>query len=100
MSTVASFSVNASTQTGKVTKIYVRASDGLTYFVLDSAAPSDKPACATKAYWMIKDENSEAGKKQYSMLLAARSSGKTVTVYGSDTCTRWGDGEDVNSIVF
>ncbi len=91
--------VSASTQEGKITHLFVRASDGLTYFFLDSAIPNDKPACATHNYWMIKDENSEVGKKQYAMLLAAHSAGRTIKVSGMGTCTRWGDGEDVNSVV-
>lgn len=90
----------ASSQVGKVTRILVRASDGLTYFYLDSPRPEGKPECARNNYWMIKDENSEVGKKQYSMLLAARSTGQNITIYGFDTCSRWGDGEDVDSIVF
>lgn len=78
--------------------MHVRASDGLTYFVLDSVTPTDKPTCATIKYWMIKDENSEVGKKQYAMLLAAHSAGRAIKVVGMGTCSRWGDGEDVNSI--
>jgi len=96
---LAGTSVLASTHTGKIKKLYVRASDGLVYFNLDTSAPNDKPACATKSYWMIKDENSEAGKKQYSMILAAHAAGREITVSGTGECTRWGDGEDVDSIV-
>ena len=48
--------------------------------------------------WMIKDENSVVGKSQLSMLLTVYVSGKTVTVIGDGTCTRWHDGEDVNVI--
>ena len=88
----------ASSQTGKVKQLYVRDSDGLVYFTLDTASPADKPACATKVYWMIKDENSETGKKQYSLLLTAQAAQKRITVIGYGTCTRWGDGEDVNSL--
>ena len=89
----------ASSQTGKIKRLYVRASDGLTYFTMDSATPSDKPSCATHSYWMIKDENSEVGKKQYAMLLAAHAAGRKILIYGSDKCTRWRDGEDVDSVV-
>lgn len=89
----------AGTQTGKVLRVDVRASDGLIYFFLDGTA-SNRPACATHAYWMIADENSETGKRQLAMLLAARTSGMTVSVYGAGTCTRWRDGEDVNNLSY
>ncbi len=86
----------AGTQVGTVSSVIVRASDGLTYFTLNGAAKSGNPACATKSYWMIKDENSEVGKKQYAMVLAAQASGRELTVVGMNSCTRWLDGEDVN----
>ena len=94
-----SSSVLASSQKGKVKKLYVRASDGLVYLYLDTSPPEDKPACAKNPYWMIKDENSEVGKKQYSMLLAAHSAGRTISISGTGYCTRWSDGEDINSVV-
>lgn len=90
--------VSAGTQSGTVNYIIVRANDGLVYFTLKGGAMSGRPACATIGYWMIKDENSNAGKLQYSMILSAHASGKTVHVTGMNTCTRWGDGEDVNAI--
>lgn len=85
-------------QIGSVDYVIVRASDGLTYFNLKTGTPVDKPECATHGYWMIKDENSEVGKKQYAMILAAHASGKPVKITGMNTCTHWGDGEDVNAI--
>ena len=93
---VCSFSVLAGSQIGTVSSVIVRASDGLTYFTLNGAAKSDNPTCATNSYWMIKDENSEVGKKQYAMVLAAQASGRELTVVGMNSCTRWSDGEDVN----
>lgn len=95
---LSAFSVNtfAGSQVGTVGYVIVRASDGLTFFTLAGAAKSDSPACATNSYWMIKDENSEVGKKQYAMVLAAQASGRELTVVGMNSCTRWLDGEDVN----
>jgi hypothetical protein len=95
---ILSFNSYAGSQTGTVNYIIVRASDGLVYFLLKGGALDSQPACATHGYWMIKDENSNAGKQQYSMILAAHASGKTVKVTGMNSCSRWGDGEDVNSI--
>ena len=89
----------ASEQTGRVTQLIVRASDGLVYFYLDGARTA-RPACApTNTYWMIKAEASETGKKQLAMLMVARETGKPLRVVGSNTCTRWVDGEDVDSIM-
>lgn len=88
--------VFAGKQTGKVEMLIVRASDGLIYFTLSGGSKTDSPACATAGYWMIKDENSNVGKQQYSMILAAHASGKTVTVSGANACSRWRDGEDVD----
>ena len=83
--------------TGTVSTLMVRQSDGLTYFYM-SGAPTGKPACASNSYWMIKDENSEAGKKIYSLLLAAKISQTPIKVVGANTCTRWVDGEDVETV--
>jgi len=47
---------------------------------------------------MIKDENSVAGQQQYSMLLGAHAAQKTVNISGMNTCSRWGDLEDINSV--
>lgn len=89
----------AGQQTGTVAMLLVRQSDGMVYFYLDGTA-TGKPACATNAYWMIKDENSNAGKQMLAMLLAARAQGQAITVVGNNTCTRWSDGEDVDQIRF
>jgi hypothetical protein len=87
----------AGEQGGRITALVVRASDGLTFVHLDGAA-SGKPACATYDYWMIKADASLAGKQQYAALLGAKLSGKTVRIVGSNLCTRWGDGEDIDSL--
>ncbi|WP_372627600.1 hypothetical protein [Arsukibacterium sp.] len=88
--------VSAGSQVGKVDYVIVRASDGLVFFGLIDGVKSGSPACATNSYWMIRDENSEAGKKQYAMLLTAQASGRNIEVTGMNTCNRWSDGEDVN----
>lgn len=90
--------VFAGTQTGKVETVIVRASDGLVYFTLSGGSKTGSPSCATVGYWMIRDENSNVGKQQYSMILTAHASGKTVTVVGANACSRWKDGEDVDYI--
>jgi hypothetical protein len=69
----------------------------LIYFSLN-AVKTNSPACATANYWIIRDENSNAGKQQYAMLLAAQLSGQMVYVIGSNSCDRWPDAEDANEI--
>jgi hypothetical protein len=88
--------VFAGTQTGKVKEILVR-DDGLHYFYLEGVA-SARPDCARNDYWMIRDENSAAGKAQLSILLTAQASGRSVYVVGKNSCTRWSDGEDASLI--
>ena len=89
-------SAQASTQTGKISSIQVR-DDGLHWFYIEGSR-SLKPTCATHEYWMIKDENSAYGKSQFSMLLSAYMGGKEIVIHGKNTCSRWGDGEDVGTV--
>lgn len=87
----------AGTATGQVTKIDVRASDGLVLFYL-SGQTTGSPSCSHWSYWIIKDENSATGKRQLAMLLMAKATGQQVSVGGAGTCTRWPDGEDVDTL--
>jgi hypothetical protein len=96
--TVFSLDSYAGNQTGVVDYVLVRASDGLISFRLKGGTMNAAPTCATQGYWMIKDENSNAGKLQYSMILSAQASGKTVYISGTNTCARWSDGEDADLI--
>ncbi len=88
---------SAGEQTGKITNLYVRASDGLIWLEMDGTH-STRPACATHSYWMIQSESSPTGKQQYAALLGAKLAGKTVAIAGNNQCSRWGDGEDINEI--
>jgi hypothetical protein len=90
----------AGQQSGTVSTLIVRASDGLVYFTVKGAPIANAPSCATHGYWMIKDENSNVGKQQYALILSAHATGKRINISGMNTCSRWGDGEDVNSIQY
>jgi hypothetical protein len=94
---ILSFPVFSGEQYGKVKEIIVRGSDGLHFFWLEGSS-SAKPVCAKNTYWMIRDENSSAGKAQLAILLAAQAQQKPIKVVGSGSCTRWSDGEDVDYI--
>ena len=87
---------HAGTETGRITELHVRG-DGLVYFQLNGTHQS-RPHCARDyEYWMI-DETTEVGRKQYAMLLVAAQSGLRLRISGANTCTRWGDGEDVREL--
>jgi hypothetical protein len=88
----------ASQQTAAITQIFKRDSDGLTYVFLNGSR-SGKPSCAYYDYFIIRDENSNNGKQQLSMLMMAKATGQTVTIIGTGTCTRWVDGEDINAVM-
>ena len=88
----------AGSQTGQVTDIYVRAHDGLVYIAL-SGTHANRPDCAAQhTYWMIRDEKSLTGKQQLALLMQAQATGQQVTISGSDTCSRWLDGEDIDEV--
>jgi hypothetical protein len=94
---IASGEALAGTTVGTINQIIQRASDGLTYVVINGTI-SGQPACATAGYFMIQNENSESGKKQFAMLMLAKASGLRVIITGAGTCSRWVDGEDINGI--
>jgi hypothetical protein len=88
----------AGTQTGTITNLITRDSDGLVFVYLTGTA-SGRPACAAGTqYWMIPNETSESGKRMYASLLAAQMAGRVVIITGKNTCIRWGDGEDINMV--
>ncbi len=82
---------------GTVFRLHVRASDGLVYVYLNGSR-ANRPACATQNYWVIRDETSAVGKQQLALLMLAQTTGRTVIVQGSGTCTRWTDGEDIKEV--
>jgi hypothetical protein len=95
---VVSCSAVAGDITGYVTSVVTRDSDGLTYAVV-AGTPSSRAACAAAtSYWIVAAETTESGKKQYALLLSAKTSGLRVTINGKGTCTRWIDGEDINTL--
>jgi hypothetical protein len=89
----------AGTVTGRISMLTTRASDGLQIVTIQGTL-SGRPSCARYDYFMIRDEKSDAGKAQYAMLMAAYLSGKNVRIDGSGTCTRWGDGEDIEAVLY
>jgi hypothetical protein len=69
---------------------------------VDLFGPSDfrvlHPACAYQPYWIIPNETTESGKRLFATLLAALVSGHKVTIQGKNTCSRWPDGEDIDTV--
>jgi len=90
----------AGSQTGQVTQILKRANDGLIYIYMTGQG-SGRPSCAANTtYWMVKDENSVTGKQQLALLMSARATSQTITIIGANSCTRWGDGEDIDYVIW
>ena len=95
--TVAVSPAIAGSQKGNVVNLTVRSSDGLIFLQLSGTA-SDRPQCALQqTYWMIPNETTDAGKRIYALLLSAQASGRLVQIFGSNTCNRWLDGEDIET---
>jgi hypothetical protein len=98
--------VFAGTVTGPVNGIHVRSgptgsvNDTLVFVTIGAAATGRLGCAAATLYWMISDAKSEAGKQQLSLLMTAKALGKNVTVTGTNTCTRWQDGEDIQEIMW
>jgi hypothetical protein len=90
------FAANAGQSTGQITYLAQRA-DGLIYVTLN-ANITGSPGCATHSYFIIYNENSDAGKRQFAMLVAAKAGALQVRIYGKNTCTRWSDGEDIDEV--
>jgi len=89
-------SAHAGDQYGTISYVIAR-SDGLTYFIL-SGTHNSRPACASSTDWVIVNENSDFGKRQFAMLMAAKAQGINIYVQGKNSCTRWPDSEDVDTV--
>lgn len=89
----------ATTETGYVRFQYGQfssssSSAGLTFFTLDGGSNSCcRPACSTVDDRWVIDNDWPGAKFQMSMLLAAATSGKKVTVRGSDSCSVYSNTE-------
>ena len=49
-------------------------------------------------YWIVPNETTDSGKRLFATLLAALISGHRITIHGKNTCTRWPDGEDIETV--
>ena len=66
----------------------------IVFFYTDQVA--DKPECNTySGRWTI-NLNTEVGKAQYSLILAAQAAGAAIRVNGRNTCNLWNNSEDVH----
>jgi len=88
----------AGTQTGYVKDVYVRDSDGLVLVDLFGTATGRAPCALGTSYWIVANESTDAGKRLYSTLLAAQLAGRLVSIEGKNTCSRWPDGEDIETV--
>lgn len=96
--TLATAQANAGEQTGTVRIDHGQfgssaTSAGLMFFVLQGGTKTGKPSCNTYIDRWVINNAWPAAKIQTAVLLAAITSGKTVTVRGSNDCTQWLDSE-------
>ena len=84
-------------QIGTIDRVHVRTTDGMIYFYAEGDR-TPRPACATQPNWVLASEAAPGTKQQLALLMLAQSTGRTVFVWGTGTCTRWPDGEDVREI--
>ena len=57
---------------------------------------SSPPPCATESARFALDANTSAGKARLAGLLTAYTSGKSVNIWGTASCTAWGDTESID----
>jgi len=88
----------AGTLTGYVKDVYVRDSDGLVFVDLIGTATGRPPCALGTSYWIVPNESTEAGKRLYQALLGAHLAGRVVAIQGKNTCDRWPDGEDIETV--
>ncbi|WP_082938881.1 hypothetical protein [Mitsuaria sp. 7] len=55
-----------------------------------------QPACATESRRFVLNAATPAGKAQLAGLMIAYTQGKTVSVWGTNTCSVWGDTETID----
>jgi hypothetical protein len=87
---------SASDQLALIDNIQV-ANDGRIIVTLVGTRTS-KPSCASFDYWLVTDEASNAGKAQLALLIAAHNAGHQVQIFGTGTCVRWPDGENILAV--
>lgn len=89
----------ASTYEGVVQLINIRETDGLVWVNIDGTRSSDTPDCGKyHGYMVIKNEKGDTGKRQVAALMLAQATGQKVKIDGTNTCTRWPDGEDIEIV--
>ena len=69
--------------------------NGIALIPVDSAQ-IDPPACATVKSRFAIDGTTSAGKVQIAALLTAIAMGKQINIWGTGTCSIWGDTETIS----
>lgn len=100
---VASSAMAGAVSNAKITKVLASGGAGAAFFVYVDIAPTTAAAaCATQttsAYRWALDPSTAAGKAGIAAILMAQATGKTITVYGTGTCTVWSDTENVSWVM-
>lgn len=83
--------------TGTVTEILMLNDFPSVLFVKVSGAIVGSPACNNQNRFVVSTETSP-GKQYYAWILAAKQSGATITLYGSNSCNLVFNSEDLRGI--
>ncbi|MEX2964506.1 hypothetical protein [Microbulbifer sp. TYP-18] len=92
--TVSCFTI-AGTGSGKIINIYAHEKgDGTGVIFFETENNTNKAACSANGgkEWAFRVDTDQ-GKAMYSLLLAAASTGRNITVNGKGDCDDWGDRE-------
>ncbi|MGB5398517.1 MAG: hypothetical protein WBN96_15320 [Gammaproteobacteria bacterium] len=94
----------AGDQSGVVQKLFVSGRDYAPPFQNPSHVSmdgnyNDRPACATSGYWAINTET-EQGKALLTLLITSSATGKSITLYGTGSCSLRPDMETVFQVGF
>ncbi|MGF1863698.1 hypothetical protein L4D15_00270 [Enterovibrio norvegicus] len=83
----------AGTGSGKITRIYAHEKNGGAGVIMFNVQNHVNPPASCPGHEWAFDANTDQGKAMYSLLLAAASQGKPVTVMGTGDCAAWSDRE-------
>lgn len=84
---------------GVVSYLFINSSGtGVLMFKIGADAPSTPATCSTAGQWAIPMDTS-VGKGMMAILMSAQAQSLSVDVYGSGTCSAWGDREFPSAVV-
>ena len=87
---------NASSSSGKLDIYWVLQKEEVFLFKLTGTV-NLKPACNTQSRYAV-SLKTDSGRTIKDMVISSKENGLDIVILGRDTCTAWGDSEDINYI--